>query len=217
MAVRFFFFVLQDYKLITMNKILLSALLTVFSLNCYAQTIEVGPTLGYHLTAFQRPDTGTIVITSTGGGNGKVTTETDGNIAFGGYFAYYSESLLGFMAEAFYVTTSTPNYNADGIQSINVIASVTGELFKSNFYVNIGGGAGFLLNEPDFSNEEEVIGNDYKNIDFLIKGAFQYRFEEILTLEGGIMAGFTNIVDDKINRFHFFVGAKVPLNLIINK
>ena len=200
-----------------MNKIILSVLLAIFSLTCYAQTIEFGPTLGYHLTAFQRPDTGTIVISSTGGGNGTITTETDGNIAFGGYFAYYSESLLGFMAEAFYVTTSTPNYNADGIQSINVIASVTGELFKSGFYVNIGGGAGFLLNEPDFSNEEEVLGNDYKNIDFLIKGAFQYRFEEVLTLEGGIMAGFTNIVDDKINRFHFFVGAKVPLNLILNK
>lgn len=200
-----------------MNKILLSTLLAIFSITCYGQTIEFGPSLGYHLTAFQRPDTGTIVINSTGGGNGKVTTETDGNLAFGGYFAYYSESLLGFMAEAFYVTTSTPNYNADGIQSINVIASATGELFNSGFYVNIGGGAGFLLNEPDFSNEGEVVGNNYKNIDFLVKGAFQYRFEEVLTLEGGIMAGLTNVVDEEINRFHFFVGVKVPLNLIINK
>ncbi len=200
-----------------MKTILLFIITLLLAGTTFSQTIELGPSLGYHLTAFQRPDAGTIVISSSGGGNGTVTTETDGNIAFGGYFAYYSESFLGFMAEAFYVTTSTPNYNADGIQSINVIASATGELFNSGFYVNIGGGAGFLLNEPDFSNEGEVLGTNYKSIDLLIKGAFQYRFEEVLTLEGGIVSGVTDIVDDEINRFHFFFGVKVPLNLILKK
>ncbi|MDX1463867.1 MAG: hypothetical protein R3359_12480 [Marinirhabdus sp.] len=198
---------------------LLLALLSILALceTAAAQTLEVGPSLGYHWTAFQRPDSGTIIINSNGAGNGKITTETDGNLAIGGYVAYYTESLLGFMGEAFYVTTSTPNYDADGIQSINVIASLTGELFNSGLYVNIGPGAGFLLNEPDFSNEDEVLGTDYKTIDFLIKGAFQYRFEEVLTLEGGVMSGFTKILDDEINRFHIFFGVKVPLNLILNK
>ena len=194
---------------------LLTLLLLIFSSSLVAQTLEVGPSVGYHRTAFQRPDSGTIVITGTGAGEGVVTTETDANIAFGGYVAYYSVSFLGFMGEAFYVTTSTPNYNTDGINSINVIASVTGELFNSGLYVNIGAGPGFLLNEPDFSNVDEIQGNNYKNIDFLIKGAFQYRFEEVLTLEGGIISGVTDVVDES-NRFHFFFGVKVPLNLILN-
>jgi|GEM_PF-6570453 len=200
-------------KAVLLIVFLLSLLITD---NVLAQTLEFGPLVGYHRTAFQKPDSSTIVFSGNSAGKGSTTTETDANIAFGGYVAYYAEKTYAFIGEVYYVTTSTPNYATDGFQSINLIPSIAAELGNSNLYVNIGAGAGFLLNEPDFSNVQDVAGIDYKSVDFLVKGALNFRIKEILTLDGGVLMGFTDVVDD-INRFHFYLGARVPLNLLLNK
>ena len=192
----------------------------ILTLFCFfitsAQTIEFGPTLQYHRTAFQHPDSSTIVVSQNGVSNGVKTTETDSNIAVGGYVAYYTENTFAYIAELFYVQTSTPNYETDAYQSINLIPSIAAELGNSNIYVNIGAGAGFLLNEPDFSDVPDVNGDEYKSIDILAKGAFNFRIREIATLDGGILMGLTNVVDEE-NRFHFYLGARVPLNLLLRK
>ena len=63
-----------------------------------SQTIEFGPTLQYHRTAFQRPD-GSINVNIDGVTEGTTTTETNPNVAFGGYAAYYTENTFAYAAE----------------------------------------------------------------------------------------------------------------------
>jgi hypothetical protein len=99
----------------------LFVLLLIIPFVSFSQTIEIGPSLQYHRTAFQKPDSGTIIISTSGGSSeGVKTTETDANIAFGGYFGYYTENTFAYLAELFYVATSSPNYGDNSFQSINL-------------------------------------------------------------------------------------------------
>jgi hypothetical protein len=201
-----------------MYRISILLLLVIVSTSSLSQTFEIGPSLQYHRTAFQRPD-GSIVINTgptPGVSEGKVTTETDSNIAFGGYAAYYTENTFAYIGELFYVSTSSPNYGDNSFQSINLIPSVAVEIFNSNLFVNVGVGAGFILNEPDFEGIDEIPGNEYKSTDLLLKLALNFRLKKLLTIDGGLMQGLTKVVDES-NRVHFYLGVRIPLNLFLNK
>ena len=178
----------------------------------YSQTIEFGPLIQYHRTAFQKPDSGTIDISGSNINEGVKTTETDPNIAFGGYFGYFTENTFAYIGELFYVSTSSPNYGDNSFQSINFIPGVAVEILDSNLFINIGIGAGFILNKPDFEGINDVEGETYKNIDALVKFALNYRIKKVFTLDGGVLYGASDIVDNQ-NRFHFYLGTRVPLNL----
>jgi hypothetical protein len=199
-----------------MKKYQFTLLFLISTFVSFSQTIEFGPSIQYHRTAFQKPDSGTIVITSSGSsGEGVKTTETDANIAFGGYFGYYTENTFAYLAELFYVATSSPNYGDNSFQSINLVPSVAAELGNSNLFINIGVGAGFILNQPDFEGINDVAGEKFNSIDILAKLALNFRLRELFTLDGGILMGASDIVDNQ-NRFHFYLGVRVPLNLLIN-
>ena len=195
-------------------KLLLIALL-IISQHSISQTIEFGPMVQYHRTAFQKPDSGTIVISNNGASEGVKTTETDPNLAFGGYFGYYTENTFAYIGELFYVGTSSPNYGDNIFHSINLVPSVAAEIMNTNIFINIGAGAGFIMNKPDFEGVNDVKGESYNNIDFLVKFALNFRLKELFTLDGGILVGGSDIVDNQ-NRFHFYFGARVPLNLILD-
>jgi hypothetical protein len=199
-----------------MKKYLFILLFLISTVVSFSQTIEFGPLIQYHRTAFQKPDSGTIVITTSGGSSeGVKTTETDANIAFGGYFGYYTENTFAYLVELFYVATSSPNYGNNSFQSINLVPSVAAELGNSNIFINLGVGAGFILNQPGFEGINDVVGEKFNSIDILAKLAFNFRLKELFTLDGGVLMGVSDIVDDQ-NRFHFYLGARVPLNLLIN-
>lgn len=196
-------------------QIILLVILGSIAQSSISQTIEFGPTVQYHRTAFQKPDPGSINITNNGVSEGVKTTETDPNIAFGGYFGYYTKKTFAFIGELFYVGTSSPNYGDNTFHSINLVPSVAAELLNTNIFVNIGAGAGFILNKPDFEGINDVEGETYSSIDFLVKFALNYRLKELFTLDGGVLVGGSTIIDDQ-NRFHFYIGARVPLNLFLD-
>ena len=102
-----------------MNKLTLLLLCLFTSLSALSQTFEFGPSLQYHRTAFQFDNEDEIIISDYGISEGTKTTETDSNIAFGGYAAYYTENTFAYIAELFYVTTSSPNYGDNKFNSIN--------------------------------------------------------------------------------------------------
>ena len=216
---RLFLFLQSTQMPSAFMKIIITLLLAILIyIPSFSQTIELGPTLQYHRTAFQRPD-GSIVIntgSSPGVSEGKVTTETDSNFAFGGYAAYYTENTFAYIGEVFYVNTSSPNYGDNSFQSINLIPSAAIELFNSNLFVNLGVGAGFILNKPEFVGIDEIPGNEYKSVDLLLKLALNFRIKQLLTIDGGLMQGLTKIVDES-NRVHFYLGVRVPLNLVLMK
>ena len=125
-----------------MKKYQFTLLFLISTFVSFSQTIEFGPSIQYHRTAFQKPDSGTIVITSSGSsGEGVKTTETDANIAFGGYFGYYTENTFVYLAELFYVATSSPNYGDNSFQSINLVPSVAAEVLRKPEDGASGGGA----------------------------------------------------------------------------
>jgi|TARA_R100000306_G_scaffold8545_1_gene11832 hypothetical protein len=197
-----------------MKKITLLLLCLIVSSPLLSQTFEFGPSVQYHRTAFQFDDEDEIIISDYGISEGTKVTEADSNIAFGGYAAYYTENTFAYIAELFYVTTSSPNYGNNKFNSINLIPSVAAEMFNSNLFINAGLGAGFLLNKPDFEDIKDVEGKDYSSVDILLKLALNYRIKNVLTIDGGALFGAIDIVDEQ-HRFHYYLGARVPLNVLI--
>ena len=88
-------------------------------------------------------------------------------------------------------------------------------MFNSNLFINAGLGAGFLLNKPGFEDIKDVKGENYSSVDILLKLALNYRIEEVLTIDGGALFGAIDVVDEQ-RRFHYYLGVRVPLSLIIN-
>ena len=72
-----------------------------------------------------------------------------------------------------------------------------------------------MLNKPSFDNVKDVQPKNYSAIDGLVKLAIQYRIKEILSIDGGVLYGVSKVVDEQ-RRFHFYIGTRVPLNLILN-
>ncbi|MBT0608192.1 hypothetical protein [Aequorivita echinoideorum] len=195
-----------------MKRILLTTALLLISILGFAQTFEFGPLLQYHRTAFTFEDDSKIVVSNNSIDNGSTTTETSPHVAFGGYAAYYTENTFSYAADLFYVSTSSPNYGDNVFHSINLIPTVGAELGNSNIHFNLGIGAGFILNEPSFENLKDVEPINYKSIDGIIKLALQYRIKKVLSIDGGVLYGINTIVDEQ-RRFHFYLGARVPVNL----
>lgn len=180
-----------------------------------SQTIEFGPLVQYHRTAFIFEDRTKIIVGDDNINYGNKTTESDSHIGFGGYAAYYTENTFSYAVDLFYVATSSPNYGDNTFHSINLIPTVGAEIGNSNLHFNLGIGAGFMLNKPSFDNVKDVQPRNYSAIDGLVKLALQYRIKELLSIDGGVLYGVNNVVDEQ-RRFHFYIGARVPLNLFLD-
>ncbi len=194
------------HKRLILFGILLNSFLAI------SQTFEFGPLIQYHRTAFTFEDRDKIVLGDDNIDYGTTTTESDSHIGFGGYVAYYTENTFSYAADLFYVATSSPNYGDNTFQSINLIPTVGVEIGNSKLHFNLGIGLGFMLNKPSFEGVKDVEPINYKAIDGLVKLALQYRIKEILSIDGGVLYGVNNIVDEQ-RRFHFYLGTRVPLNL----
>lgn len=197
-----------------MTKIFLPLALFFISFTSISQTLEFGPLLQYHRTAFIFEDKSKIIIGDNDIDYGTKTTESDGNFAFGGYASYYTENTFSYAVDIFYVATSSPNYGDNTFQSINLIPTVGAEIGNSNLHFNLGIGAGFILNKPAFENVKDVRPINYKAIDGLVKLALQYRIKNVLSIDGGVLYGVGNIVDEQ-RRFHFYIGTRAPINLLL--
>jgi hypothetical protein len=180
-----------------------------------SQTLEIGPVIQYHRTAFIFEDKSKIIVGDNNIDYGNKTTESDSHIAFGGYATYYTENIFSYGADLFYVATSSPNYGDNTFNSINLIPTVGAEIGNSKLHVNLGIGVGFFLNKPSFEGVKDVEAKNYKVLDGLVKLALQYRIKNILSIDGGVLYGVNSIVDEQ-RRFHYYLGARVPLNLLIN-
>jgi hypothetical protein len=180
-----------------------------------SQTFEFGPLVQYHRSAFIFEDRSKIIVGDNDIDYGNKTTESDSHFAFGGYAAYYTENTFSYAADLFYVATSSPNYGDNTFHSINLIPTVGAEIGNSHLHFNLGIGVGFMLNKPSFDNVKDVQPKNYSAIDGLVKLAIQYRIKEILSIDGGVLYGVSKVVDEQ-RRFHFYIGTRVPLNLILN-
>ena len=198
-----------------MMKRLLILAIFLNSFFAISQTIEFGPLVQYHRTAFIFEDKSKIIVGDNNIDYGNKTTESDSHIGFGGYVAYYTENTFSYAADLFYVATSSPNYGDNTFNSINIIPTVGAEIGNSNLHFNLGIGVGFLLNKPSFEGVKDVQSTNYKAIDGLVKLALQYRIKEVLSIDGGVLYGVNSIVDEQ-RRFHFYIGTRVPLNLFID-
>lgn len=199
-----------------MKGFLLTISFILISIFGFSQTIEFGPLAQYHRTVFKSKGETTKEYSQTMGQVVNSTeiniTESAENYAYGLYAAYYTEKSLSYSIDLFYVTTSSPNYGNVKFKSINLIPNVGIELGNSNIHFSVGFGAGFILNKPSFENVKDVESRKYKAIDGLAQMAFHYRIKKVLTFDGGALYGVNNIVD-KHSRIHFYIGARVPVNL----
>ena len=82
-----------------------------------SQTLEFGPLIQYHRTAFRFEDKSKIVVGDNNINYGTKTTESDAHIAFGGYAAYYTENTFSYAVDLFYVSISSPNYGDNTFHS----------------------------------------------------------------------------------------------------
>ena len=177
-----------------------------------SQTLEFGPLIQYHRTAFRFEDKSKIVVGDNNINYGTKTTESDAHIAFGGYAAYYTENTFSYAVDLFYVSISSPNYGDNTFQSINLLPTVGAELWNTHLHANVGIGAGFFINKPSFENVQDVEPDNFKSIDGLLKLALQYRIKNVLSIDGGVLYGLSYIVDEQ-KRFHFYIGTRIPVNL----
>ena len=186
--------------------ILISAFLFAYQFN-YGQKLEFGPMLNIERTTLSVPN-GEYTIYSNGGySEGATSTGKKTNLGIGAFANYQiMEDVLDIGGELFYDKTSSVKVD-NSFHAINLTTYLRAQIAR-NLYFSLGGGMGFILNSPQFEN------NNYKSkkIDFIGKASLGYNIKNHCIVELGFYPPVTSVVEDYLNRQKTYLGIKVPIN-----
>nr|WP_299386068.1 hypothetical protein [Allomuricauda sp.] len=174
-----------------------------------AQEVHYGPMLAYANTTITVA-TGNIVIGPSGGGTEKKNTGYQNNVAFGGYFTIpFSSSVEGFWgSEIFYNRTTSKDLEDISLAHLHIIPTLGVFPLRSNFYAEIGAGAGIMLEDQGLQTN---FGDDIRRVDFSGKLSCGYHFRKIGRVEIGFY-GSSEMVKSQAARIMFLATTKLQLD-----
>lgn len=189
----------------------LTLFLCAFQFN-YSQKLEYGAMLNLERTTLSVPN-GEYTIYSNGGhSEGATSTGKKTNIGIGAFATYQIiEDAFDIGCELFYDKTSSQKVD-QSFQALNLVPFLRVQIAR-NLYFSLGGGAGFILNSPQFEN------NTYKSkkVDFIGKASLGYNIKNYCTLELGFYPPVTSVVENYLNRQKTYLGIKIPISKYSNK
>lgn len=183
--------------------------LTVFSFSiCISQENEFGLMINLANTTLSVPNGGLTI--SSGGGISENTDNTgyQTNIAIGIYGSFNIQHRTNIGVDLFYDKTSSKDLDNIEFSAINLIPYFDYDLFGINLFVNIGGGVGYIINEPNFDNQNLKT----EKFDFIAKIALAYKFNDLGRIEIGTYPAVTSVVKDYLSRHKYYIGIKFPID-----
>jgi len=190
------------------KKIIITCLLLCFLTISKAQENEFGLMFNIANTTLSVPNGG--ITISSGGGISENTDNTGykTNLAIGLYGSFNVQHRTNIGVDLFYDKTSSKDLKDTEFTAINLIPYFDYDIFGINLFVNIGAGVGYILNEPDFDNQNLKT----EKFDFIAKIALSYKFESIGRIEIGTYSAVTSVVKDYLSRHKYYIGIKFPID-----
>jgi len=191
-----------------MNKIIFTFIIFNITL-CYSQENEFGFMLNLANTTLSVPN-GEITINTGTGGVSENTNNTGykTNFAIGLYGSFNVQYRMNVGVDLFYDKTSSKDLKDTEFTAINLIPYFDYDIFGVNLFVNIGGGVGYILNEPNFDNQNLKT----EKFDFIAKIALAYKFNNLGRIEIGTYPAVTSVVKDYLSRNKYYIGIKFPID-----
>lgn len=196
-----------------MKRILVIILFVGISINTVQsqKNDHIGVLFNVSNTTLRVPNGEIFINTGVNGGIGEGTDATgyNTNIMLGAYGTYAIDPLKSLGLELFYDKTSSKGIEDIGFSALNLVFFIDYDPFDINFFLNVGVGTGYILNEVPLqdSNLEQ------KKSDLFAKASLAYQFDGIGRIEVGIYPGVREIIEDYVTRSKYYVGIKLPISM----
>ena len=141
-------------------------------------------------------------------GTEKKNTGYQNNYAFGGYLTRDFGVKAFYGGELFYNRTTSRDLSRVSLSHLNVIPTIGSKMYDTNFYLELGIGAGILLENEGL---EENYGGDINTVEIAGKLSCGYHLNAIGRIEVGAYAGSATI-SDIMTRAMFVVSTKFQLD-----